>query len=431
MPIIKFLQPFDQPSGSFRLIDWLDNNFVDSRYHSFKCLVAFAKIRPFYKLHTNIQKWNSANKSSTAIIGIDHKGTSDLALQYCLANFDETYILHANHATFHPKIYLFYGNDYATIFYGSNNLTPGGLETNFEGGVLLELELNLSDDVALFNQALIGFNQLLPTTLQCTELLTPNLLNNLKSNGMLLDETTSRSKASSSTETTGTNSASTTPIFKTYNPKPARSIPKSVVLSAASSAGIVLPNVNPTPTTASTASATPSVSATTTPATIPLLINGLIIQVIPHHNGEILLSKIAINQNPTFWSYPFTGRTTPKKSSNLAYPQRIPDPIVNIYVYDNTGTLINYESNYNLNMVYYDKKAEFRITITPSILSGLKYSGGSDYPILVICNSTTTGCDYNLFFYASGSTDYANYLSICDQKLPSGGLPISRKMGWI
>ena len=47
--------------------------------------------------------------------------------------------------TFHPKIYLFKGENYAEAFIGSNNLTVGGTEKNFESAVQLMLEIPLDD----------------------------------------------------------------------------------------------------------------------------------------------------------------------------------------------------------------------------------------------------------------------------------------------
>jgi len=166
------------------------------------------------------------------------------------------------------------------------------------------------------------------------------------------------------------------------------------------------------------------------PVVVPVVINGFVIQIVPHHNGEILLSKVAINQNPTFFGFPFTGATTSKKSGNPSYPQRVPDPIVNIRVFDSKGNLIKTELNYALNTIYYTKKSEIRITITPSILSGLTAPPNA-YPLLVMRESTIIGCDYDLDFYSAGSIDYNNYLAICNQSLPSGGKSIARRMGWI
>lgn len=90
----KYINPLDQPTGVFRLIDWLESNFLCDDFQHFCCLVAFAKIKPFYKLHNSIQLWNGKGKDSKAIIGIDHKGTSIQALQYALSNFDNVDILH-------------------------------------------------------------------------------------------------------------------------------------------------------------------------------------------------------------------------------------------------------------------------------------------------------------------------------------------------
>lgn len=433
MPKIQIIKPIDQPTGDNRLLDWLNSNFEDRRYNIFKCLVAFAKIRPFYKLHENIVNWNHMGNKCEAIIGIDHKGTSYQALQYVLSNFEKSYILHTEHSTFHPKLYIFSGPENATVYYGSSNFTSGGLETNFEGGMILELNLPL--DNSIYEQLLLCYTTLLPSEITCTSPLTSDLLNRMYNEGLLLDETVRKTKMkNSSTATTSTTGESSkNKLFGAFHTKPPKSVPKSIVLSASESAGIIL---NPPPVSAHTSEYKPAEDliesdSSATPVTVPLLIDGLVMQVAPHYNGEILLSKIATNQNPSFFGYPFTGQTTPKKSSNPTYPQRDPDPIVNIFVYDSHGSLVKTEFNYNLNTVFYEAKAEIRITITPSILQSLDFDGGINYPIMVMQNSEVEDCDYDLYFYAQGSIEYNNYLSICNQTLPSGGKPVARKMGWI
>ena len=109
MPNIEFIHPLQQPVGTFRLLDWLKESFQSDDYHQFRCLTAFAKVMPFYKLHSSIQVWNAKGNHSEAVIGIDHMGTSYQALQYALMNFHAVRILHTELATFHPKLYLFYG----------------------------------------------------------------------------------------------------------------------------------------------------------------------------------------------------------------------------------------------------------------------------------------------------------------------------------
>lgn len=438
MSKITFIRPVDQPTGSFRLLDWLENNFQNNNYQNFRCLVAFAKIKPFYKLHSAIQSWNSTGKTSEAIIGVDHKGTSYQALQYAMENFDVTRILHVNHSTFHPKLYIFYGPAKAIAYYGSSNLTSGGLETNFEGGVIIKFDL--PTDKAEFDELFKSYSSLLAPTVSCTTILTPAFLSKLQSNDLLLDETKKNASSPatptrSSTSTTST--SATSPLFGSLSIKPARPIPKSIMTSAASSGGIVLFSPTKTSTsskktsyvkTTSTTATSPALSA---PTIMPLVVDGFVTQIAPHNNGEIHLSKLGVDQNRTFFGYPFTGMTIPKKATNPAYPQRYPDPVVNINVFDSAGALVHTETNYNLNMVYYTTKSEIRITITPSILSGLAWTlGRTNFPILVMKFSDIPGINYELEFYASGSASYNSYLAICNQTLPSGGNSIARKMGW-
>ncbi len=433
MSTYRYIRPIDQPSGAFRLIDWMESNFKSDDYKSFKCLVAFAKIKPFYKLHESIQQWNSKGNTSEAIIGIDHKGTSYQALQYALANFDVVDILHADYSTFHPKLYIFSGPTKASAYYGSSNFTSGGLETNFEGGVIIDF--NFPYDQTEFDSLMTAYLSVSSPPLPCSTRLSIDSLTEINARGLLLDESTkpkvSRTTASASSE----NAVSPAPVFGGFITKPARSIPKSVMAAAAASAGIVMEPVKRTRRRRE-ASPTSVVTAPTTPVSVPIVLpvlpDGFVIQVIPHHNGEILLSKVAVDQNRPFFGFPFTGETVPKKAGNPTYPQRVPDPVVNINVYDKTGALVNSVSHYSLNTIYYTKKSEIRITITPSILEALHVASiTTNYPILVMSLSSEPECDYELDFYEFGSPVYDSYLAICDQTLPSGGKPVARKMGWI
>ncbi|MEG0836015.1 MAG: hypothetical protein RR413_11280, partial [Christensenellaceae bacterium] len=127
---------------------------------------------------------------------------------------------------------------------------------------------------------------------------------------------------------------------------------------------------------------------------------------VPHYNGEVFLSKRAIDQNPVFFGFPFTGQTNPKKATNASYPQREPDPIVNIFIYDAAGNLEKTTNNYSLNTVFYKSKSEIRITISPDILSSVQ-----EYSILVMTISNIVNCDYDLTIFNPGSTEYAQYLA--------------------
>ena len=431
MPEIEFVQPVQQPLGIFRLLDWLNANFDCADFHSFRCLAAFAKIQPFYKMHERIQAWRARGNTSEAIIGIDHKGTSYQALRYIMTHFTSTRILHTDGSTFHPKLYLFYGDKSAAAYYGSSNLTSGGLETNFEGGVLLRFQFPQDRDS--FDALFQSYLSLLAPEVSCTKILTPDFLEELNQTGRLLDENAYAPPAAGAAAPEGPEAAAPAPLFSPVPVRPAQAVSQKTARAAAKSAGIVF-NLSSTVRTPSGASAEKESAQSIPPASIDTspASDVFVIQISPHHNGEIFLSKSAVKQNPSFFGYPFSGRTVPKRAGNPSYPQRIPDPVVAIRVYDASGAFVHLEENYPLNTVYYEKKSEIRITITPSILAGLSLVPGStDYPILVMRKSSTPGYDYDMDFYAKGSEAYAHYLSGCNQSLPSGGKPVARKMGWL
>ena len=153
----------------------------------------------------------------------------------------------------------------------------------------------------------------------------------------------------------------------------------------------------------------------------------LVIQIVPHRNGEVFLSKIAINQNPSFFGYPFTGATTPKKPTNPSYPQREPDPVVNITVFDSLGEALTQLRRFALNTVYYRTKAEIRITVPPGVVRNTPA-----YSILVIRQAPDeANHDYDMEIFPPGSSAFEEYLGVCNQSLPSGGKNQARRMGWL
>src|SRR5207248_2343236 len=151
----------------------------------------------------------------------------------------------------------------------------------------------------------------------------------------------------------------------------------------------------------------------------------LVIQITPHHNGEVFLSKTAVNQNPGFFGFPFAGRTVPKKRGNTAYPQRVPDPIVNITIFDGAGARIVSKAGFNLNTVFYEKKAEIRITFSADLTGAVE-----QFAIMVMRQGTGIS-DYEIEIYNPGSPFYDQYLAVCNQLLPSGGPRRARRMGWL
>lgn len=396
MPSISFLTPLDQPTGNRRLLTELRESLTDSAFSRLRMIVAFGKVGPLLRLEELIAKRRSDGLRIEAIFGIDHSGTSAQALSFALDQFDRVYVTQEPNLTFHPKIYVFDGEASARLFVGSNNLTVGGTETNFEAAVRIDLQL--PDDAATLREVNRFWRDLGPASCPATKVLTPTLLSELTQNGTVLDETAIK---------WGTTAGGKIPIPK----------------AAKSGLQVIPPSGLPVKKTRGQ-----KIGGTiqTIPAGVPQSYGakGLAIQIRPHHNGEIFLSVTAALQNPSFFKWPFTGLTIPKKRGNIAYPQLTPDPRVNISVYGGAVQPLLVLNNYGLNTVYYEKKKEIRITASPLV------SVVADYSIMIIQKADdVVGIDYDIVVYTPVSPDYAAWLSACNQKMPSGG-KTPRKFGW-
>ena len=222
-------------------------------------------------------------------------------------NFDKVYIIHSEtHATFHPKFYLFSGKNQAVCFQGSHNMTVGGTETNLEGGI--KVEFDLPEDDPLFQEALSAWTSLLPTVCSMTQELDEPLIEAMLADGLIFDENTAKPRQPKEDRVSpdGSSIAPAQPRrtqgrFPRAYPKPPSPIPKAAF--PAVPARQAQPTIQQVP-------ATPAATVSS---------EALVIQIVPHHNGEVFLSKIAINQNPGFFGFPFAGVTTPKIASNPSY----------------------------------------------------------------------------------------------------------------
>ncbi len=105
-----------------------------SDYQTFTIFSAFAKNSGVLRLKDSLETFKKQGGRIRAFIGIDLDGTSYEALLNLYALCDELYVIHSEDfsTTYHSKIYLLENSDKAWCAVGSNNLTGGGLWTNFE-----------------------------------------------------------------------------------------------------------------------------------------------------------------------------------------------------------------------------------------------------------------------------------------------------------
>lgn len=393
---ISFIRPLDQPIGERRLLSDLKQALCDERLTEFKLVVAYAKSGPLYRLRESIEGWQSSGKTIEAIFGIDQRGTSKEALELSLAWFDAVYITQAPGITFHPKLYLFSGEDYAQITVGSNNLTVGGTEKNFESAI--HLELALPDDAAVLDVLKDAWAALLPDVCPATLRLNAKLLAQLVEDGLVVDEKAMRT-GTASDATVGRRTSRIVPGLVV---KPESPLPKGALSIKKKTAGR-------------------GPRGKRSPSPVPT--RGFAIQIRPHPNGEIFLSVSAAFQNPAFFNWPFNGLTTPKKPNNPSYPQLDPDPIVDITVIGEDGETVLTLSSYALNTVYYEKNSEIRVTASPLV------SLVPEYSIMIMENSDDELKDYEIVIHTPSSPEFERWLASCNQRMPGGG-KTPRRFGW-
>lgn len=408
MPNFSLISPLDQPLGIRRLLDDLKRCLADPEFDEFGFVVAFAKVGPFYRLQEQLHHWRAAGKSTTGIFGIDHCGTSLQALEFSLAHIDSVYYTQHRGNSFHPKIYWFRGKTKAIAFIGSNNFTMGGMELNFEATIELNFELPAEEES--FDQVHAMFTALLPSSCSATQVLTSAQLTQLVSEELLLDETKKSSRGTSGRTHKISLAQEKIPRLPV---KPMSSLPvNSVFGKPAKKKELAIK------------AAAITAQAATIDVTKPLVpVNGIAMQIKPHHNGEFFLSRIAAQQNPAFFGIPFTGETTPKKGKNSGYPQRTPDPIGNIVVYGKDNKTLYANPKYALNTVFYEAKSEIRVTASPLVAYVPEYS------MMIMSPSEEPGVDYDMQIFTPSSPDYEKWLAICNQTMPGGG-KVPRKFGW-
>jgi HKD family nuclease len=129
----------------------LIRNFKDAQFHTFIGISAFTSLSGVNGLSKHI---NSANhlKVKSFITGVDQKGTSKEALQALLRLKINAYIFYQpSTSIFHPKIYVFEGDNSSSVIIGSSNLTALGLFSNVESSFMIELDNNKAEDKSLLD----------------------------------------------------------------------------------------------------------------------------------------------------------------------------------------------------------------------------------------------------------------------------------------
>lgn len=134
--LIKTLyQPFVGNSGLF---DVLHAGLQSTSTTNFTAVTAWAKESAFSRLRPSLTNFRARGGTVQMIIGLSQGGATEEGLLASLELASTTHVVFdPTGRTFHPKVYILDGESTSTIVIGSQNLTAGGLFTNYEAGVAL------------------------------------------------------------------------------------------------------------------------------------------------------------------------------------------------------------------------------------------------------------------------------------------------------
>jgi HKD family nuclease len=148
-----------QPFGERALGEVLKSALSDEmeNYSSFQAAVAFVKRSGVQHIQDELRAFIGRGGFVRMALGVDYQGTSFEGLSDLLTTVGGEGDVFINHdegwyVSFHPKLYLFEGEDSASLIVGSGNLTEGGLYTNDEASLACMLDLSDADDQAVLRE---------------------------------------------------------------------------------------------------------------------------------------------------------------------------------------------------------------------------------------------------------------------------------------
>jgi len=420
-----------QPFGGGDLGTILTTELGNGTWTSFRAVVAFLKLSGLRHLASPLDVFLTAGGEAKLSIGIDHDGTSLEGLQdlwRVINGRADLYVFTEGQGgqvrTFHPKAFLFENDNNAVAIVGSGNLTGGGLFTNHELGVKIELDLTHGDSAAFLAALSTSLDAWQTSSPACMPVDGP-LLVDLVASGDLLSEAAIAASARAARAVTRRGAAlGTAGRPRRFGASSATGFPPAPPDLPAMGPPAVSPTmIAALPPSSPPAAATRVVATPTAPASTGH--RAFLIDVRPHHNGEIFLSKKAMDDDPGFFGS-FTSWTTPKKRGNRPYPMVTPDPQVEIMVHDTHGLPV-VRQDHSLNVVFYSPKSEVRITIPPESLAKIP-----QLSLLVMSRNPSPTYDYRLEFYPPNcnTPPVQQYRANLVHTLPSGGAPTARRYGW-
>ena len=160
--------------------------FKENKFSSFTGISAFASEAGIVGLSECIASGAEFYKTLNLIVGIDQEGTSKKALKEINDLGINSYIFYQKESPiFHPKIYLFEGENDTTLIVGSSNLTARGFFGNVESSLMVEFKNDNPDGIKLLKEVKDYYNTLFDFSDPNLFKISPEVINQFVSEGIV------------------------------------------------------------------------------------------------------------------------------------------------------------------------------------------------------------------------------------------------------
>lgn len=165
------------------------------RYNIFNVFVAFVSTSGLRNILDQLDIFRKNGGGLCFYLGVDLHATSKEALETLLEPGIESHIIFPpNNIIYHPKIYVFEGNDENRAIIGSSNLTASGLFQNIEASVCVDFESNDESGNEFLSDIYDHFNLVINKEHPGCKLLSQEVLDVLVETKIVLPEAINRKK---------------------------------------------------------------------------------------------------------------------------------------------------------------------------------------------------------------------------------------------
>lgn len=194
---IKFIGQGLDPSSDITTGNYIISSLIDEQFIFFNAFVAFVSIGGINNIIDQLIEFKRRSGTIRLYVGVDLNGTSKEALDKLLELEIETYIVFTpNNIIYHPKIYIFEGDNSSRIIVGSSNFTERGLFQSIESSVCVNFENNDEVGTNFLTNIYKHYNDIIKNDHPSCQKLTTEILEILVNSKIVLPEIIIRDKSS-------------------------------------------------------------------------------------------------------------------------------------------------------------------------------------------------------------------------------------------